>query len=317
MEAILSRFEQIDKRKAYTISTIIMVLLLVLLAIWQLPKYQDPPPGQFGVLVSFGEEPDVGQGEEQPTAAAPPVEETVDDPEPEPVPDDPEPVEVPEVEEESQPQESKPKPADNKKVLEDQRSKELALKRKKEQEQKAREEAAEEAREKREAEAKRKAQQAAEAKKKAEEEAKRKAQAERDRKAKELRDGISGAFSKSKSQGNSGTPGDAGRPDGDPDGKALDGISTGSGEIGGGLSGRGVAFRPKISDNSNRTGDVNVKVCVDGRGRVISADMTQRGSTTQDRNLVKKAEEAAKRYRFDSSSTDKQCGTIKIKFRVQ
>ena len=56
-----------DRRKAKAYTGVIMMLFLLLLL---LPffSYQNPPPGQPGLLVSFGE-PDAGQGSQ---AAAPP-----------------------------------------------------------------------------------------------------------------------------------------------------------------------------------------------------------------------------------------------------
>ena len=97
----------------------------------------------------------------------------------------------------------------------------------------------------------------------------------------------------------------------------MDGVSTGSGEIGGNLGGRDVLYKPKITDNSQKTGDVVVKVCVDANGKVTSAKYTQFGSTTTDSGLKRTAINAAKKYRFDKGTIDKQCGTIKIKFRLK
>ncbi len=94
-------------------------------------------------------------------------------------------------------------------------------------------------------------------------------------------------------------------------------MSTGSGEIGGGLGGRGVLSKPKITDNSQKVGDVVMKVCVNSDGQVISAKFTQAGSTSSDPGLVATAVKAAKKYKFSKGSVDKQCGTIKIKFRVR
>lgn len=96
-----------------------------------------------------------------------------------------------------------------------------------------------------------------------------------------------------------------------------DGISTGSGDIGGNLGGRGVLYKPVIKDTSQKEGSVNLKVCVDGNGKVISAVYTQGGSTTTDPDLKRTAIAGAKKYKFDKSMLDKQCGTIRIRFRVR
>lgn len=294
------------------IASIIMHSLLLLVLFLSVLKYPDPPPGQLGVLVNFGDEPDVGQGEEEPAPAeAPAVDSPEEEPEPEPVPPEPEPEVEPEPE---------PEPVDNKKILEDERSKELALKRKEEKERKERENKLKKEKERKEREKiekERKERERKERIKREKERKEREAREAKEREAAKLKEGISGAFGKSKSQGNSGTPGNAGDPDGDPNGKALEGLSTGTGEVGGGLSGRGVTSKPRITDNSQKTGDVVVKICVDGNGKVISASSTIRGSTTSDPGLVKKAERAARGYRFEKSNMDRQCGTVKIKFRFR
>ena len=307
--------EKKNERRGKTISIVVHALLLVLLFI-NFMHPPDPPPGQAGILVSFGE-PNIGQGdevsapppeaieEEEPEETVEEVEEEVTDP---PV-DEPDEVE-PEV------SEAEKRAEEQKKLLEDKNSKELALKKKKEEEAKKKAEAdakkkrEEDARKKAEAEKKRKAEEAA--KKKAAEEARRKAEAEK------LKGEISGAFGQSgDGKGDSGTPGNQGDPNGDPNASNLDGISTGSGDIGGNLGGRGVLSKPVIKDKSQKTGDVNLKVCVDGSGKVISAVYTQGGSTTNDPDLKRTAIAGAKKYKFEKSMLDKQCGTIKIKFRVK
>ncbi|MBT8219542.1 MAG: hypothetical protein KJP00_06950, partial [Bacteroidia bacterium] len=110
--------------------------------------------------------------------------------------------------------------------------------------------------------------------------------------------------------------GNQGNTDGDPDSDKLSGISSGSGTIGGGLENRGGAG-PKIEDQSQEQGKVVIKICIDSSGRVVSANYTQGGSTTTNRTLINLAIANAKKYRFDSSSLDRQCGTIAYNFKVQ
>ena len=304
--------EKRNETTGKTISIIVHVLLLVLLFI-NFMHPPDPPPGQAGILVSFGE-PNIGQGEE---VSAPPPESPEEEEPEEAVEDeitDP-PVEEPEVTE-PEVTEAEKKAAEQKKLLEDQNSKERALKKKKEEEAKkkadadAKKKAAEDAKKKADAEKKRKADEAA--KKKAAEEARKKAEAEK------LKGEIGGAFGQSgDGKGETGTPGNQGDPNGDPNASNLEGISTGSGDIGGNLGGRGVLFKPVIKDKSQKTGNINLKVCVDGNGNVISAVYTQGGSTTNDSDLKRTAIAGAKKYRFEKSMLDKQCGTILIKFRVK
>ena len=52
-------------------------------------------------------------------------------------------------------------------------------------------------------------------------------------------------------------------PNGDPNSGNLSGISTGAGTVGGGLSGRGYKKPAAPKDNSQETGTVVVRVCVD------------------------------------------------------
>lgn len=91
---------------------------------------------------------------------------------------------------------------------------------------------------------------------------------------------------------------------------------TGKGTIGGGLEGRGIVYTPTIQDNSQRTGRVVVRICVNSKGEVISADYMQAGSTTADSELRNMAVRNAKKFKFSSRSIDRQCGTITIDFKV-
>lgn len=134
------------------------------------------------------------------------------------------------------------------------------------------------------------------------------------------------AFSDSKSKfsdllgsgkGNNNNDSNAGDPKGNPNSDALNQIATGSGRIGGGLTDRGVLFEPQIDDNSQFTGVVVVKVCVNKNGKVIEANYTQMGSTTTNKSLVDLAVSASKKYKFTPSEVETQCGNITIDFKVQ
>lgn len=117
--------------------------------------------------------------------------------------------------------------------------------------------------------------------------------------------------------GNQQKSGNSGQNNGDPNGKALEGITKGSGKVGGGLSGRGIEFEPTFNDNSQKTGRVSLSVCVDSKGKVSKAEFTQKGSTTSDAYLIDLARKNALKYRFSKSDIDSQCGTVTIDFRVQ
>jgi len=309
MSMVLTPQQINDERTSRIASTIIGVLMFLILLI-PFFGFQDPPPVNAGVLVSFGE-PDQGGNDTKaaPSEPAEAEEEKQEENQPEEI--------VEETKPEPKPEPKKPKAKPVKQVNTDERSKERAIraaKIKEEQEKQRAEEEAKAAVQREELAKAREAKRRREAREAAEAEAQRKREAE----AKALRDALTGGLSGSgNGQGNNGNPGDQGDPDGSPDGTALDGISTGAGEIGGGLGNRGVLYKPKITHNSQRTGDVVVRVCVNSSGKVVSADFTQSGSTTADAGLINKAEEAAKKYKFDKGSVERQCGTIKIKFRVR
>lgn len=148
----------------------------------------------------------------------------------------------------------------------------------------------------------------------AEAEAKRKAEAEKQKQLEESKSKFGSLFGQ-------GSPGDKtenkGVENGSPDASILDGLSTGSGKAGDGLDARGIVFEPEIKDNSQKTGKVVVKVCVNNLGKVISANYTQKGSSTTDQYLVNLAEKNAAKYTFTPSDITEQCGTITINFLLK
>jgi len=315
----ITHSEDQNRRKG-AITSFFIHLALLAIALLPLMTFPDPPPGQEGILVALGE-PDEGQGDEKPAispAETEPVEEeTPDAAEPEEVVE-PEPVK-------EEPKKTEPKKEEPKKVNTDDNSRELALKKAKEKKEKAEKLAKEraEAKEKAERDAKIKAEKDA-IRKKAEAAAKKKAEAEAKKKAEEarkkaeadkLKSNIGDMFGGS-GQGNKDKPGSQGDPNGDPNANKLDGISTGSGTIGGGLGNRG-GSGPRITDSSQETGKVVVYVCVDEDGKVISAKFTQKGSTSTSSRLKSLAVANAKKYTFSKGSVDKQCGTITYDFKVK
>jgi hypothetical protein len=120
-----------------------------------------------------------------------------------------------------------------------------------------------------------------------------------------------------KGKGSGSKPGDAGNPTGEPNGKVLDGITKGSGRVGGGLASRGLVFEPVFKDNSQRSGRVVLTLCVDATGKVISSKYTQKGSTTNDAYLIQLTEKTASKYKFSPGDADSQCGTITVDYKVQ
>lgn len=290
MDTITTPQEQNNKKRGMRTS-IFVHIGLILLALLPLTRYEDPPPGQEGILVNLGI-PDVGEGDENAAAAEVQEEEAaVEEDQPE--------EEVEEVESEP---ESDPEPVE-KEIVTTEDPEAIAIKKQKEKE----------AREKREAEA--------EAKKKAEAEAEAKRKAEADRKAKEdaankLKEGL-GLEGLGKGKGNTGKEGNQGDPGGDPNSDILTGVSTGSGTVGGGLGSRGRVKSPRVQENSQAAGTVVLNVCVDSDGNVVSATYTQRGSTTGNSQLKAAAVRNAKQWKFSKGGPDKQCGTITYNFKVQ
>lgn len=283
-------------RKRGMLISVMIHITLVLLALVPLLTYPDPPPGQEGILVNLGT-PDVGQGIEN-AGPSEPMEEA------EPIPEEEPEEEEPEVE----PEPTKPEPAPEREVVKTEDPEEVALKKKREEEARKRRE--EELQRQREEEAERKRQEEAERKRR-EEEARRQAEADK------LKDQIGGLFGSGEGKGETGKEGNQGDPGGDPDASKLEGISTGAGKVGGGLSDRGVLAAPKPEDSSQQTGTVVIEVCVDSNGNVLSAEFTQRGSTTTNAELVRIARENARKWRFSQGEMEKQCGTITYNFRVR
>ena len=306
-EVLHGKEEKENKKKGMIISLIIHCLLLILL-ILPFMKFPFPPPGQEGILVSFGM-PKVGEGDDNPDAQQEEIAEVTPPSETTPTPEKVEPEVKPTPPAAAQPVESQPQEVLTTKNADI----ELAAQKKKAEERQQQLEAERKLQQERdrllkEAEAKRQAEAAAAA-----------AAAAKQKRKQE-------AYEQSKKQygdllgsgkGNTGKAGNQGDPGGDPNASNLEGISKGSGMIGGGLSNRGVKSEPEISDKSQKTGIVVVKVCVDENGNVISANYTQLGSSTNDGELKALAIQSAKKFKFVRSGVDKQCGTITIDFKLK
>ena len=137
------------------------------------------------------------------------------------------------------------------------------------------------------------------------------------------------------SEGKTGTPGNQGKPDGDPyaplytGSKGSGGQGSGSGGgsgsgsgsgSGGGtsfsLGGRGSISLPKPAYTSEKSGRVVVDITVDQEGRVVKVRAGARGTTVQDAELFRQAESAARKARFkpDPDAPDAQVGTITYNF---
>lgn len=283
MEGLFLENEREHKSVSLITSLIIHLALLLLLLINFL-KYTPLEPGQKGIVISFGTV-EGSEGDPNSEITDEELSETLQEEtassssEPEKVPEAPAIPEKPKVIAEKSPVVVNPKP---------------------QKEQIPAEKTAEE--KKAEAEALKKARAEEEARLKAEEEAKR--QKELEEKKAKFGNLLSGKNNEETNQG-------------DPDASKLENLSQGSGLVGGGLANREVVFEPNIKENSQKSGTVVIRICVDSDGNVVESDYTQKGSTTSDAALVAVAEKAAKEYKFTLSTISRQCGTVTIKFVVK
>ncbi len=280
----LTKSEKTNKRRGMVFSIVIHTVLLLLAGLYGF-TFQIPPPEAGGTLVHLGI-PDAGTPEEgteparTPESAAPEEQET--SPPAEPVKE----KVNPEPSKKSRPDVLRTEDPDADRIEKDKEEKEQ----KELQEQLAAQE--------------RIRQQQQEAQKIAAEEA--------DKKNK-----LEGLFK----QGGNGKkqPGEQGDPNGDPNAANLEGIASGAGILGDGLSNRGVLRKgPSIRDNSQEKGVVVINLCVDRNGDVIGEPtFTQKGSTTADSRLIDLAIRNARQWKFQKGSVDKQCGTIRYDFKLQ
>jgi len=294
-----------NKRTAMWISFFFHMLLLFLFIIpcFSLLDKQPPEPRQ-GIMVAFGNpesetktNPRKSEVSESTKTTAKPVSKPVSKPTPK----------------KSTPKKVEPQKSVAKKVVSQTTSDEadvVASKKKAEAESKAKAEM------KKREEAKLKAEQeeAERQRKMAEEKARQEAEA---RKKAEAKSKAKSKFSSLFGNGDEDASDSKGSENGKPNASALDGLSTGSGKVGDGLGDRGTVYIPTIKDDTQKKGRVVVKICVNKDGKVISAKYTQKGSTTTDAHLINVAEKNAKKYKFNKSNIQEQCGNIIIDFKLK
>jgi outer membrane biosynthesis protein TonB len=316
MNAITQKNQKNHEKQARIVSLAlhVVMILILLFGVARSCDMETPPPTQEGILIAFGEidagggQPDEGQPDEAPEQT---VEETVEETVQE--------VEEVEVTEPAPAEEVTPTPVpDPKPDVKTTDADEIALKKKQEEAKKKKQEAD---KKKRAAEAKKQAEDAkkaaAAAKKKAAAEAKAKAAAEAKAKADALqakKDKIGGAFGDKPGQGDGSNSGNAGDPN-----ATNAGSGTGTGQVGGGLSNTGVKSKPKPPTNPGVEGNAVIKICVDPKGNVVTAEFTQGGSSITNGTAIKQAIANAKKWKFDANQmrADKVCGTITYKFDVK
>ncbi len=281
MQALHVEKEKKERRKAMLFSFLFHIATIILLML-PLLKYPDPPPGQDGILMALGN-PDEGTGPIEPGGPEEPTPvEQKEEPKPEPKPKE-------EVKPKEKVKSTEPLVSDQE--LEINRKKAIEKKEKEERDLKEKQETAERIRIAKERE---------EANKREEQE------------AAELIKNI-----KKGSGGTSGKSGKGGQVNGDENGKVEEGISTGTGMVGGGLGGRGVVSSPILKDDSNNRGSVVVAICLDKDGNVTEAKFQLQGSTITSGKLRDLAVSNARQWRFKPGNEERQCGNITYSFKVQ
>ena len=291
------------KKKSFTLTTILLSVLLLLLFYIGL-TYMDPPI-ENGITVNFGAM-EFGMGEKQPikkikSQPAEPVKEIE--------------KEVVEEKPAAQPEEVAEEDLTEKateKVLTQENEESIKIK----QKEAAKREAEEAARK-----AQAKAEQIAREQKAAEE----KAQREKEAKTKKL-DELMGGLNKSDGEvqggeGDDNTAGDKGQPDGDPYATSYygsPGSGSGSGTGGYGLNGRSLVGKGKVQQECNEEGRVVVKITVDRNGKVINATPGVKGTTNSHPCLMEPAKKTAflHKWNLDSKAPNQQTGFVVVNFKL-
>ncbi len=128
------------------------------------------------------------------------------------------------------------------------------------------------------------------------------------------------SYQKGGNQGIAGGTGDQGRPGGNPDSDNYTGGGTGNGSgigIVGGLGNRRVTNWPKLTDDFNEIGVVNIAVKFDKNGKAVEASVVPRG-TTGGINLQNIAKRKAMELKLnvDPNSPETQTVTFKMNFKL-
>lgn len=118
------------------------------------------------------------------------------------------------------------------------------------------------------------------------------------------------------SQGTTQGSGNQGQSNGNANSNNYTGRGGGNGNYS--LAGRSAVSLPKPEYNSNQQGKIVVRIWVDQQGRVVRAEAPYQGSTITTGRLVEQAKAAAKRARFNASTTapEEQIGTITYIFKI-
>ena len=131
-------------------------------------------------------------------------------------------------------------------------------------------------------------------------------------------------YQPSNGQGIAGGKGDQGKPNGSADSDSYTGNggsgSGGSGiSISRGLQGRRISSRPSFEEDFNENAKIAVDIKIDATGKVISAAIQPRGTTTGNTSMKAIALQKARQLKFtpDENAPDEQLGTIVFNFRIK
>ncbi|WP_461534223.1 energy transducer TonB [Sinomicrobium sp.] len=122
-----------------------------------------------------------------------------------------------------------------------------------------------------------------------------------------------------KGEGNDDQAGDKGNPEGDPYASSYYGDSgSGTGEVGYGLSGRSLQSRGKVEQDCNEEGKVVVRIAVDRNGNVINAQPGVKGTTNSSPCLLEPAKRTALLFKWDPApdAPTRQIGYVVVNFSL-
>lgn len=102
-------------------------------------------------------------------------------------------------------------------------------------------------------------------------------------------------------------------------GKGTAAEGSGDGDHGSGVLSRRVVHRADVKEITQEEGKIVVDICVNNDGRVVMAKYNSDDSSIQTMDLVRKAIETARKYRFekDYKVPPKQCGQLSFVFEIE
>ena len=102
-------------------------------------------------------------------------------------------------------------------------------------------------------------------------------------------------------------------------GKGTAAEGDGDGDHGSGILNRRVVYRADVKDITQEEGVIVVNICVNNDGRVVMAKYNSDASSIQDMDLVRRAIQTARKYRFekDYKVPAKQCGQLSFRFEIE